>query len=221
MAKVSGPTLRPGGLRITQRALDFCALPQGAKVVDVGCGPGQTLKLLISLGFEAWGLDIDPGYLAMAAKFGPTVQGRLESLSLSLQEAEAVFCECVLNLSSDRLASLAEIFKVLKPGGYFVLGDIFSLEAAGPKSQKSQNQAPSCLAGALSLKKALSQIEGAGFEVKLIEDHGQALKTLAAQLVWAYGQAGLAFLPYPRASCAPGAKTPKLTYALVVSQKAL
>jgi SAM-dependent methyltransferase len=155
----------------------------------------------------------------MAGKFGPAVKGTLESLSLSAQNADGVFCECALNLSSDRLGSLSEIYKVLKPGGHFVLADIFTLGLDPKNPPPPQNTAPSCVGGAVTLTEARWQIESLGFEIKLTEDYAPALNALAAKLVWTYGQRGLAFLPTPKRDCAVGEKPPKLTYALLISQK--
>jgi len=43
---VSGSCMRPGGSLLTRRALEFCRLPEGSRVADIGCGAGETLEHL-------------------------------------------------------------------------------------------------------------------------------------------------------------------------------
>jgi hypothetical protein len=88
-------------------------------------------------------------------------------------------------------------------------------DAAIPSAQIPKN---TCLSGAKTLSLAGKELEDNGFAIRLIEDHGQALKNLAAKLVWAYGRAGLELLSFSPFCRYSGKKT-KTTYALMVSQK--
>lgn len=57
----------------------------GARLLDVGCGPGAGLTAAASLGYEAWGLDPSPSGVAAARdRFGDRI--RLGSLSDRLSE---------------------------------------------------------------------------------------------------------------------------------------
>lgn len=61
---VAGDTLRPGGLALTEHGLgilETLGLGPGARVLDLGCGPGATTQLCAALGYEAVGLDWHPG----------------------------------------------------------------------------------------------------------------------------------------------------------------
>lgn len=127
---VTGGPLRPGGLALTKRALDFCALPPGARVLDAGCGPGDTLALLNGMGLGAWGLDVDEDYVREAGRHGKTFLAPLEATGLPDDCFDAVFCECVLNLTR-RPEALREIGRILKPGGLLVATDIFLAEPPG------------------------------------------------------------------------------------------
>jgi 2-polyprenyl-3-methyl-5-hydroxy-6-metoxy-1,4-benzoquinol methylase len=99
LEKITGPTLRPGGLDLTKRALNFCAFPKGAKIIDAGCGPGATLKLLSDMGFEALGVDKSPKFIKEAQKNGTVLEGYLESLPLNDSSVDGLLCDCVLNLA--------------------------------------------------------------------------------------------------------------------------
>lgn len=72
----------PGGTALTRRGLALCrrhsGLTPGALVLDLGCGDGATLRLLLREGYRAWGLDriAQPGAAATAACFWPTRPAR-------------------------------------------------------------------------------------------------------------------------------------------------
>ncbi len=57
MRSVTGPTIRPGGLTLTERAFAFCSLPERARVLDVGCGVGATVEFLCREHLGAFGVD--------------------------------------------------------------------------------------------------------------------------------------------------------------------
>ncbi len=52
LTRVTGHTLRPGGLILTQRAVDFCGFDPGNLVLDAGSGYGATARYL----FDVYGL---------------------------------------------------------------------------------------------------------------------------------------------------------------------
>ena len=56
---VTGPAIRPGGLELTARALEFCSFPDSARLLDVGCGSGVLLLAGAALGADL-SLGVDP-----------------------------------------------------------------------------------------------------------------------------------------------------------------
>ena len=46
-------------------------VPSGKKLLDYGCGRGETLKLAGELGFEPTGTDSDPECVKLASQYGP------------------------------------------------------------------------------------------------------------------------------------------------------
>ena len=46
MQEATGETLRPGGFKLTEQAVDFCALNEQSRVLDLGCGMGATASYL-------------------------------------------------------------------------------------------------------------------------------------------------------------------------------
>ena len=43
---LTGGALRPGGVTLTRELLTCCRPTPGARVLDVGCGPGHSLAVL-------------------------------------------------------------------------------------------------------------------------------------------------------------------------------
>jgi len=200
---VTGPALRPGGLELTRRALAFCGLPTGARVVDVGCGTGVTVHYLRRhCRLEAFGLDRSSGMLGQARLRDPglpMIKGEATRLPFRDCRLSAVMCECVLSLVEDADAAWCEFYRVLAPGGLLVLADVYarSTDHAGELTSLSVN---CCLKGATSRDELVSRMQRSGFTLLVWEDHSEALKRLAAQLVFACGSLQ-AF--WGAAACAP------------------
>ncbi len=117
----------------------------GATVVDLGCGTGRDVYLLSQLvgpdGF-VHGVDMTDSQLQVArdtvawhtARFGyaqPNVafhQGYIEDLRplpIADGSVDVVVSNCVVNLSPRKDLVLAEVFRILKPGGEFYFSDVF------------------------------------------------------------------------------------------------
>ncbi len=182
---VWGRTLRPGGLTLTALALEFCAFRPGAELLDLGCGPGGTLKFLREKGFEALGLDSSPKLLAEAVTSGPVVQADFHRLPLADGSRAGIFCECALSLARDKDQVLAECFRVLRPGGRLVLSDLTTSRPASPGPADSGP--PDCFGGAETPAALKARLGRAGFTIVLEQDHSRLLKETAAELLWRSG----------------------------------
>jgi SAM-dependent methyltransferase len=187
---VTGSALRPGGLELTQRALSYCDLPVGAKVVDIGCGTGLTVRYLQQrLRLKAFGLDRSSGLLGRVRQRDnelPLVQGEAQRLPFGDCCLAAVMCECVLSLVEDSDAAWREFFRVLIPAGLLVLADVY---VRIPEHAEDLTSLPvtCCLKGARSRNELMVRMRQSGFTLLVWEDHSEALKRLAAQLVFACG----------------------------------
>ncbi len=190
MRTITGPAIRPGGLALTDRAMEFCRIPAGARVLDVGCGCGATISHLQKhYGIQTMGLDLSPELLNEAHASQnriPLVRGRGEKLPFKNESIAALFCECVLSLIAPPEAALREWHCVLLPEGYLILSDIY---ARMPEENKKSFSLPvhCCLNGAVGRGELFERVRTAGFDILLFEDHTLLLKQLAAQLVWTYG----------------------------------
>ncbi len=212
---VAGDALRPGGLALTERALDACRFAPGATVLDLGCGPGLTLGRLTGAGLFAVGLDPSPAFSAEAAASGPVARGRGQALPLRDASLDGVFCECVLSATGDAAACLGEIARVLRPGGRLVVSDLY-LRAGGPPGP----DAAGCLAGAVPRDVLAAGLLRAGFAIERFEDHTRLLTELACRLTFALGSAKsvVAMITGRDPACAGGPR-PRLGYCLIVAAK--
>lgn len=197
--QVAGDAWRPGGLSVTRRGLALCAFPTGARLLDIGCGAGATLRLLRALGYRAVGCDRQPDTAAAGL---PLLCCTALALPLRNGALDGLLCECVLSLLPDGKAALREMARVLRPGGRLLLSDLFQTEDApsplpGPGS-------PSCLRGARPLPDLLRLFRQAGLRLLHSEDHSDRLHALAARLLWNGGtRTDLAALAGTPCSCAP------------------
>jgi arsenite methyltransferase len=100
-------------------------IPPGGIALDVGCGPGSvTASLARAAGPDglALGVDISEPMLARAvrAEAGPQIgflRADAQRLPLRDETVDAVISVAVLQLIPDPAAALAEMARVLRPGG--------------------------------------------------------------------------------------------------------
>ncbi len=185
-----GETIRPGGLALTERALALCALPAGARVLDVGCGAAVSIEYLSArLGLAAVG--IDPSALLLRAGHArsgalPLVQSPGERLPIGCEQVDGLLAECSLSVMPDMDRALGEFWRVLRPGAHLILSDLYARDADGVTALHRLPIA-SCLSGAVSQQTLIERVQAHGFAVQLWEDHTDALKVFAARLIWSQG----------------------------------
>jgi SAM-dependent methyltransferase len=114
----------------------YARLQPGQTVLDVGSGGGiDTILAARQVGPEgrAVGLDVlaemrerGRGHAAQAGVGGWTefVQGEMEDIPLPDESVEVVISNGVLNLSARKSRALAEIYRVLGPGGRICMADL-------------------------------------------------------------------------------------------------
>ncbi len=185
LVSLSKQTFRPGGLMLTQRAMEFCNFSPDSRILDAGCGYGMTLGYLLDRhGITGTGLDHSRHVLKKNPnKSQPQglIQSRLPLVPLKPETMDGIFCECTLSLVQDQKTCLKEFHRVLMPNGKLILTDIY-LRQFKSFSAKRQKNIPSCLEGAIPLIDMLKAVEGAGFQIDIIEDHTRLLNQMAGQM---------------------------------------
>jgi arsenite methyltransferase len=149
-------------------------LREGEQVLDLGSGGG--IDVLLSArrvgpsGF-AYGVDMTDDMLELArqnaAKAGAANvefrKGRIEDLPLPDAAVDVVISNCVINLSVDKPAVLAEMFRVLVPGGRIGISDVVAEDDTSPADRAAAGSYVECIAGALSRREYLEGLAAAGF----------------------------------------------------------
>ncbi|MBV8949133.1 MAG: class I SAM-dependent methyltransferase [Solirubrobacterales bacterium] len=111
-----------GRRRIIRAELDRLPVRAGARVLDAGCGSGRTLEELGRYG-EVSGIELDPGAAEMAQGrgCGEVRVGRLEELPWADGYFDLITCLDVIEHTPDDRATLSELRRVCKPGGFLVV----------------------------------------------------------------------------------------------------
>ncbi|MEA4907506.1 MAG: class I SAM-dependent methyltransferase [Chloroflexi bacterium] len=180
-----GDALRPGGLALTRRALAFSRLPRGAGVLDLGCGTGATLHYLRDQGYRAQGMDLSAALLRKAHLLDPGLplaRADAARLPLSGDHCDAVLVECSLSVFAEPKRALAEIRRLLRPRGLFILSDLY---ARDPDKIDALRALPAgcCFQGTLSKDLVLKWLADLDFEILVWEDHSDLLKNLGWQMI--------------------------------------
>lgn len=143
----------------------------GARVLDIGCGDGNFLKIARILGYQAEGLEFDAQAVAAARGEGLDVHlGGLPDSGLQSASYDAVTLSQVIEHVHDPLASLQEAARLLRPGGMLWVAtpniDAKAHRTYGPHWRGLEPPRHLVLFSAIALRRALAE---AGFrDVRLL-----------------------------------------------------
>jgi arsenite methyltransferase len=156
-------------------------LRPGETVLDLGSGAGVDVFLAArEVGPEGRviGVDLTPQMVERARRLAgekgyANVEFRLgdiEALPVEDSSVDVIISNCVLNLVPDKDRAFAEMVRVLKPGGRFVVSDIVSRGEVPESIRKDLALWAGCLAGAIDQEAYISALRRAGFvEIEMIE----------------------------------------------------
>lgn len=111
------------------QVLDLMGDVAGLDVLDVGCGDGALAAALARRGANVTGLDPDPLMLELAGsrpegKSFTLVEGMAEALPFPDRSFDRVVAVTVLCFIPRADRAIAEMARVLKPGGRLVIGEL-------------------------------------------------------------------------------------------------
>ena len=169
-------------------------LHEGERVLDLGSGGG--IDVLLSArrvgpsGF-AYGVDMTDDMLQLArqnaVKAGAANvefrKGRIEDLPLADASVDVVISNCVINLSVDKPAVLAEMFRVLVPGGRIGISDVVAEDHLSAEDRAAAGSYVGCIAGALSRTEYLDGLTAAGFAEASVTFTNQAAPGMHSAIV--------------------------------------
>jgi SAM-dependent methyltransferase len=149
-------------------------LRDGDTVLDLGSGGGLDVLLSarrVGPTGKAYGLDMTDEMLEMArasaAEAGATnaefLKGHIEAIPLPGQSVDVIISNCVINLSGDKDAVLAESFRVLRPGGRLGVSDLLAEDHLTHAERIERGRGVGAIAGALSFAEYRDGLARAGF----------------------------------------------------------
>jgi len=158
-------------------------LHEGETVLDLGSGAGGDVLLSarrVGRTGKAYGLDMTDEMLELAQANAQDaglenvefLKGVIEEIPLPDDSVDVVISNCVINLSGDKPAVLAEAARVLRPGGRFAVSDVIADEDMDAATRADMRAWTGCVAGALTEPEFRAQLEAAGLEdIEIRETH--------------------------------------------------
>jgi SAM-dependent methyltransferase len=151
------------------------AIREGDTVLDVGSGSGTDALIcarLVGPRGRVYALDLTPDMRAKlqanaaAAGLGnlEVLAGEAEAIPLPDSSVDAVTTNGVLNLVPDKARAIAEIHRVLKPGGRLQIADIALARQVAERYRQDPQMWAECVVGAVEEERYLDMLRRVGFE---------------------------------------------------------
>jgi ubiquinone/menaquinone biosynthesis C-methylase UbiE len=146
-------------------------LQEGQTMVDLGSGGGIDCFIAAKHVGEkghVYGIDMTEEMLNVARKNSNQViknlgydnidfkLGFLESIPIDDASVDLVTSNCVINLSTKKNDVFKEIYRILKPGGHFLVSDIISEIKVPEEMQNNKELWGECVSGALTLQEFIN-----------------------------------------------------------------
>ena len=156
----------------------LASLSPGESVLDLGSGAGFDCFLAadrVGPSGRVIGVDMTPEMVARARANAATGDyanvefrlGEIEALPVRDASVDVVISNCVLNLSADRPRVLAEVMRVLRPGGRFMISDLVSVQAVPGFIAASKESLVGCLP--VQVAEYEADLVAAGFAEVIVE----------------------------------------------------
>jgi SAM-dependent methyltransferase len=168
----------------------LASLQEGETVLDLGAGAGFDCFLAakrVGKKGKVIGVDMTIEMLEKARENAKKGQyenvefklGEIENIPMEAETVDVIISNCVINLSPDKKKVFQEAFRVLKPGGRFMVSDLVLLKDLPESVKKSVQAYTGCIAGAMKREDYIKLIEEAGF--RQVEVQGEEFFSLGME----------------------------------------
>lgn len=150
------------------------------RVLDLGAGSGESVRYLRSLGYDAVGIDRDADADGSVAFWDravpvPVVRGEMTALPYPAACFDLCLAECSVAVCGDGPGALREAYRVLRPGGSFLLSDVFFQKESGPCLSMPEPLTVSCWE---------REIARAGFVLRKSSDETALWRAFFLESLW-------------------------------------
>lgn len=172
----------------------LACLKEGEVVLDLGSGTGMDCFLAahkVGPKGRVIGVDMTPEMVAKARKIAEkegykNVEfrlGEIENLPVADNSVDVIISNCVINLSPDKKRVFEEVYRVLKPGGRFMISDLVLLKTLPDFIKESVEAYIGCLSGAVLKNEYINLIKQAGFnDIRIIKENPFPLELMASDI---------------------------------------
>ena len=153
---------------------EFARMKPGDTVIDLGSGAGNDCFVArheVGSEGKVIGIDFTPAMIRKARENAEKLgynnvefrEGDIDDMPVNDNVADVIVSNCVLNLVPNKPKVMAEIFRVLKPGGHFSISDIVLVGQLPEPLREDAEMYAGCVAGAIQKADYLQGIVDAGF----------------------------------------------------------
>jgi arsenite methyltransferase len=187
-----GGELHPGGEATTRRGLELIGAGPDDRLLDVASGTGTSALLAArELGCAVVGVEYGDASVsaangaAHAEGLGDRVsfrRGDAEALPFADGDFDAVLCECSLCTFPDKPRAVAEMRRVLRPGGGLALSDVVVDRPRLPQELDGALATIACVGEALSRQGYEDLLSAVGFRLLATESRDTDAAALAGRV---------------------------------------
>lgn len=165
----------------------LAGIEEGETVLDIGSGGGLDVFLAskrVGPKGKVIGLDMTAQMVKRAEQNAK--KGNYNNVEFKLADAEdipiedgsidLVMSNCVINLVPNKEKVYREIYRILKPGGRFIISDLVTERELDESVRNNPEKLVACVGGALTEKNYLDAIKKAGFKkIKILKKNSMVV----------------------------------------------
>ena len=154
---------------------EFAQIKKGDTVIDLGSGAGNDCFIARAITGDTGkviGIDFTEAMINKARENADKLgfnnvefrYGDIEKMPITVNAADVVVSNCVLNLVPNKNNVFKEIFRVLKPNGHFSISDVVLVGNLHDKLKGAAEMYAGCISGAIQKEAYMDLVKSNGFK---------------------------------------------------------